>query len=212
MAQMRKGTDPSQRADIDDRSPASLDHRRGQGGGQYEGAPEIGLKTSRASSRSPTTQLNRCRLAPALLMRTSMWPASASTALARRSAWPRAPRSAGMTLADIGERAGIAKSVLYHHYGSKAGLYESLVEAETNRLLARVAATVPADPQAPRLRAGIEAYLDFLAERPAAWRLFLRDAPAEPELIEVYEAQAQRRAAGLTELLALPGKAEQSPC
>jgi AcrR family transcriptional regulator len=110
------------------------------------------------------------------------------------------------SIAEIGERAGIAKSVLYHYFDSKAAVYEAVMEAETGALLERVDAAVPSDPEAPRLQAGIDAYLDFLAERPAAWRLFLRDPPAEPGLVEVYERLARERAAGLTALLAQPRK------
>jgi len=86
------------------------------------------------------------------------------------------------SIAEIGERAGIAKSVLYHHFGSKAGLYEAIVDAETDALVARVGEAVPSDAGAPRLRAGVDAYLGFLAERPDSWRLLLRDPPVDPEL------------------------------
>jgi AcrR family transcriptional regulator len=115
------------------------------------------------------------------------------------------------SIADIGERAGIAKSVLYHYFGSKAKLYEAVVEAETAELLERVAEAVPRDANEPRLRAGIEAYLGFLAERPATWRLFLRDRPAEPELLEVYERFASARADGLAALLASERKRRDGP-
>ncbi len=110
------------------------------------------------------------------------------------------------SIAEIGERAGIAKSVLYHYFDSKAKLYEAVVKSETSDLLERVAAAVPADPEAPRLRAGVDAYLNFLAERPAAWRLFLRDPPAEPALVDLYKRLASERAAGLTALLTTPSK------
>src|SRR3954451_13311728 len=115
------------------------------------------------------------------------------------------------SIAEIGERAGIAKSVLYHYFASKAKLYEAVIEAETRELLRRVAAAVPEDPQAPRLRAGVEAYLDFLADRPAAWRLFLRDPPAEPALLHVHERHAKEREPGLTALLAKPVKLRAAP-
>jgi AcrR family transcriptional regulator len=114
------------------------------------------------------------------------------------------------SIAEIGQRAGIAKSVLYHYFGSKAKLYEAVIEAETRDLLERVAAAVPTDLKAPRLRAGVEAYLDFLTERPATWRLFLRDAPTEPALIDVHERLARERAESLTKLLATPSKREQA--
>src|SRR3954452_7198691 len=74
------------------------------------------------------------------------------------------------SIAEIGERARIAKSVLYHYFGSKAGLYEAILEAETEEAVRRVAGAVPADPDAPRLQAGVNALLSFLLERPAAWR------------------------------------------
>jgi AcrR family transcriptional regulator len=116
------------------------------------------------------------------------------------------------SIAEIGERAGIAKSVLYHYFGSKAGLYEALAEAETQGLVARVAAAVPADPLAPRLRAGVDAYLGYLAERPHAWRLLLRDPPADPALVTVYERLAAERETALAACLASPGKrAEAGP-
>jgi AcrR family transcriptional regulator len=112
------------------------------------------------------------------------------------------------SIAEIGERAGIAKSVLYHYFGSKAALYEAILEAQTDELTERVAAAVPPGPA--RLRAGVDAYLSFLAERPAAWRLLLRDPPAEPALIEVHERLARRRAEGLAAVLATPAKRARS--
>jgi AcrR family transcriptional regulator len=110
------------------------------------------------------------------------------------------------SIAEIGERAGIAKSVLYHHFGSKAGLYEAVAEAETGALLERVAGALPTDPDAPRLRAGLDAFLGFLAERPATWRLLLRDPPADPELVAVHERLARDRTDALAALLATPAK------
>jgi AcrR family transcriptional regulator len=115
------------------------------------------------------------------------------------------------SIADIGERAGIAKSVLYHYFDSKAALYAAIVEAETRDLLESVAAAVPDEPTAPRLRAGVTAYLSFLAERPATWRLFLRDPPAETALIEVYDRLATERSEGLAALLATEVKRRDAP-
>ncbi len=106
------------------------------------------------------------------------------------------------SIAEIGERAGIAKSVLYHHFGSKAGLFEAIAETQTRDLLAHVASALPSDPDEPRLQAGLDAYLSFFAERPAAWRLLLRDPPAEPALIAVHERLAAEREQALGELLA----------
>jgi AcrR family transcriptional regulator len=105
------------------------------------------------------------------------------------------------SIAEIGLRAGIAKSVLYHYFGSKAGLWEEVAEAQTRDLVAAVAEAVPDDPDAPRLRAGVDALLAFLAERPAAWRLLLRDPPNDPELLKIHKRLARRREQALNRLL-----------
>ncbi len=110
------------------------------------------------------------------------------------------------SVAEIGERAGIAKSVLYHYFGSKAGLYAAILEDETRALVQRVNEALPPDPRSPRLRAGVNAYLGFLAERPAAWRLLLRDPPTQPELAELHARLDRERGAALSALLASPDK------
>jgi AcrR family transcriptional regulator len=110
------------------------------------------------------------------------------------------------SIAEIGERAEIAKSVLYHYFPSKGALYGAIIEVETRELLERVAAAVPDDPAAPRLAAGVDAYLEFLAARPATWRLFLRDAPSDPALRTLHEDLARARTASLATLLATPDK------
>jgi AcrR family transcriptional regulator len=115
------------------------------------------------------------------------------------------------SIAEIGERAGIAKSVLYHYFGSKAGLYEAILEAETQEAVRRVAGALPEDPSAPRLQAGVDALLSFLAERPAAWRLLLRDPPADPDLIAVHARLATERMNALSSLLAKPSKRVKAP-
>src|SRR3954447_19081443 len=71
------------------------------------------------------------------------------------------------SVAEIVARGDIAKSVLYHHFGSKAGLYRAILERESRLLVERVRAALPDDPAAPRLRAGVDVYLGLLEERPA---------------------------------------------
>jgi AcrR family transcriptional regulator len=110
------------------------------------------------------------------------------------------------SIAEIGERAGIAKSVLYHYFDSKAKLYEDVLAEQMRTLVERVRAALPADPDAPRLRTGVDAYLGFLAERPAAWRLLLREQPSDPALAGVHEHLDRERAATLAQLMATPAK------
>jgi AcrR family transcriptional regulator len=105
------------------------------------------------------------------------------------------------SISAIGERAGFVKSVMYHHFGSKAGLYEAIMEAQTAALVTQVSQALPSDPKMPRLRAGIDAYFAFMEERPVVWRLLFRDPPIEPDLLDVHRRMQQRRTALLAGLI-----------
>jgi AcrR family transcriptional regulator len=110
------------------------------------------------------------------------------------------------TIAELGARADLAKSVLYHYFDSKAGLYADVLEAATSELVARVAAAVPAGERKPRLRAGVDAYLGYLVDEPDAARLLLREPPADPQLVALHRRLADQREAALRTLLASPRK------
>lgn len=111
------------------------------------------------------------------------------------------------SIAEIADRAGVAKSVIYHHFGSKAGLYEAILEDETAALVAEIAAALPADPDAPRMRLGLDAYLAFLERRPRVWELLFRDPPLDAAVREPYEVQRQRRTDAIAGLIAPKGVA-----
>lgn len=116
------------------------------------------------------------------------------------------------SIAEIGRRAGIAKSVLYHYFGSKAALYEELVRHDADALVAAVAAAVPPRGEnGPRLRPGVDAFLRFLSEHPATWRLSTRDPPADSALRALHEQTDREVAKALRELLAMPAKVRAKP-
>ena len=116
------------------------------------------------------------------------------------------------SIADIGERAELSKSVVYHYFASKAELYEAVLEQRTGRLLEAVAEAVPAPgARGARLRPGVDAYLAALAADPAAWRLLVRDPPADPALVAVHERLAATRRSALGELLATADKRTADP-
>ena len=85
----------------------------------------------------------------------------------------------------IAARAQLSKSVIYDHFSSKADLHRALLEREADALLSDLARAVPPpDASTPRerLRSGIEAFFRYAEDRPVAWRLLIRDPPADPEL------------------------------
>jgi AcrR family transcriptional regulator len=116
------------------------------------------------------------------------------------------------SIAEIGAKAGISKSVLYHYFGSKPGLYRALLEHDGSALVSAVAAAVPPESdETPRLRPGVDAYLRFLSDHAATWKLMAKDPPADPKLRTVRREVESSVASALEELLSVPAKRNARP-
>jgi AcrR family transcriptional regulator len=85
---------------------------------------------------------------------------------------------AAVALDDVATASGVTRGAVYHHYGSKAGLFRA-VAAHLQREVAAalVAAADDADGPSGRLRAGSHAFLDAVTS-PRTVRILLVDAPA----------------------------------
>jgi AcrR family transcriptional regulator len=85
---------------------------------------------------------------------------------------------AGAPIDEVVARAGLTKGALYHHFGSKLGLFEAVVDELYRDLEARPA---PLDPTAPapwrELLAACRGFLEGLLA-PGVRRLLLVDGPA----------------------------------
>ena len=100
---------------------------------------------------------------------------------------------------DIARAAGISKALIYEHFTSKQALHADLIEAQASELYRRIAdavAAVETDGGA-RLKAGLEAYLEFVEERRDAWRVLFRET-VDPEAA----AALDRVSAQITALVA----------
>ncbi|PRZ02489.1 TetR family transcriptional regulator [Isoptericola sp. CG 20/1183] len=85
---------------------------------------------------------------------------------------------AAVALDDVATAGGVTRGAVYHHYGSKAGLFRAV----TAHLQREVAATLveaaeAAGGPADRLRAGSHAFLDAITA-PRMVRILLVEAPA----------------------------------
>jgi AcrR family transcriptional regulator len=88
------------------------------------------------------------------------------------------------SLDSVAERAGVSKALLYEHFGSKRELHAAMLEAHVHELIERInAALVDAEPGEGRLRAGLEAFFDFLDERRGASAIMLRNT-GDPDVAE----------------------------
>jgi AcrR family transcriptional regulator len=84
----------------------------------------------------------------------------------------------------IAERAGVSKALLYEHFASKRELHAAMLEAHVRELIGRIeAALVDSEPGEERLRAGLEAFFDFLEERRGASAIMLRNT-GDPDVAE----------------------------
>jgi AcrR family transcriptional regulator len=84
----------------------------------------------------------------------------------------------------VAERAGVSKALLYEHFGSKRELFAAMLEMHVHELIERInGAVAAAEPGEARLRAGLEAFFDFVEERRGAWRIMFRN-PADPDVAE----------------------------
>jgi AcrR family transcriptional regulator len=104
---------------------------------------------------------------------------------------------AGATIDDVVRRAGVSKATFYEHFADKQDCFLAAYEAASEELLARVreAHASASDDWMERTRAGIHAYLRWLAADPALARVYLVEvAAAGPVALERREALRDRYA------------------
>jgi AcrR family transcriptional regulator len=109
---------------------------------------------------------------------------------------------AATTIDDIVRGAGVSKKTFYEHFQDKLGSFLAAYEAASDELYEHVrAAQDGADDWEDRTRAGIHAYLRWLAAEPALARVFLIEiAAAGPEALARRERLRDRYAQRMREL------------
>jgi len=103
---------------------------------------------------------------------------------------------AGATIDDVVRGAGVSKATFYEHFADKEDCFLAAYEAASEELLLRVEeAQASEDDWLERTRAGIRAYLRWLAGDPALARVFLIEvAAAGPAALERRERLRDRYA------------------
>ena len=85
---------------------------------------------------------------------------------------------AGTSVEEIAATAGVSKSVVYEHFGSKDGLYAVVVDREVRLLQDSLNAAMTRPKQGPRrtLESAVLALLDYIDDRPDGFRIISRDS------------------------------------
>lgn len=85
---------------------------------------------------------------------------------------------AGATIAEIAERAGVTKPVIYQHFGGKEGLYAVVVGREIDTLTGRITTALRAEHPREATEQAADAFLGYIEEHESGFRVLVRDAPA----------------------------------
>ena len=108
----------------------------------------------------------------------------------------------GSSIDEIAHAAGISKALIYEHFPSKKDLHASLLDMHVAELFERLAASAATDePGEIRLRNGIEAFLGWVEERRAAFRMVFRDS-VDPEVADVLRGLQDQTTAAVAALMA----------
>ena len=106
------------------------------------------------------------------------------------------------SLDDVAARGGISKALIYEHFESKRELQVVLLDTYLHELIARVVGAITgATEDEERLRAGIEAFLEFTSERPAALQLLTRNV-SDPVAGETIDRLREEAATALASIMA----------
>jgi AcrR family transcriptional regulator len=108
----------------------------------------------------------------------------------------------GSSIDEIAQAAGVSKALIYEHFPSKKHLHQSLLEEQVQEIFERLArSAMTPEPGHVRLRAGVNAFLEFVEERRGAFFMLYRDA-MEPEVAELFTGLQRQATAAIAELIA----------
>ncbi|MEA2142639.1 MAG: hypothetical protein QOI64_1069, partial [Solirubrobacteraceae bacterium] len=104
----------------------------------------------------------------------------------------------GLSMSGLAREAQISKALLYHYFPSKRRLFEAALEEGAEELRARTEPD-PGKPPAEQLATTLDAFLQWVQERPAAYATLLLSGAAEVREIvaEVHATTASRILTGL---------------
>lgn len=112
---------------------------------------------------------------------------------------------AEISVAQIAAVAQASPALVFHYFGSKAGLYEVIVAETIDRLAQRqqdAAAALPPNSSArDRVRASLVVYLDHIATHPRSWASPLLDGEEPREAVALRRAAQASYVEALGELL-----------
>jgi AcrR family transcriptional regulator len=85
----------------------------------------------------------------------------------------------GASVEEIAARAQVSKPAVYEHFGGKEGIYAVVVDRESTTLLNKITAYIQTEAGGRQIvQASALAFLHYIEEDPAGFRVLTRDSPA----------------------------------
>lgn len=112
---------------------------------------------------------------------------------------------------DVARHAGVTKPVLYQHFASKQDLYTAVVGEAAQRMRDAIGKAV-AEAEGPRdqVTRGFQAFVAFLANDPAAFRVLFSEANrADPHIAQLVRETENAIAEHITSLIVVPTIGEE---
>jgi len=97
----------------------------------------------------------------------------------------------GVRTQELAKAAGISEALIYQHFTNKADLYREVATRTCEELSERLTTAASAAPAADRLERGLEAFLDFVADRSSGWAMLVSrvsDPGVEPSQRAAYRS------------------------
>jgi AcrR family transcriptional regulator len=119
---------------------------------------------------------------------------------------------AGASMAEIAERAGVTKPVVYDHFGSKDGLLAEVIRRAGVELRVALEASVGAatSPE-DALRRGLRTYFDFIEAHAESWAVLLTEGAGSPAGTAALEEVRGQQADYITALIAAEVAEDRRP-
>ena len=108
-----------------------------------------------------------------------------------------------VTMADVADAAGVSKPLLYHYFSTKTDLYRATVTAAADELR-EATRPDPELPVVPRMRAALEAHLDWIDAHAVAYRAVIQGGISSDSVVQhVVERSRTETVERLAEALGL---------
>jgi AcrR family transcriptional regulator len=105
----------------------------------------------------------------------------------------------GLRTQEIAKAAGVSEALIYQHFTSKRELYEEVVDRSATALREILAGATTGSAKGDRLERGLEAFVEFVADRSSGWSLLVSRV-GDPEVLAHQRAAHRSCIEALTDL------------